>query len=99
MSEKYSNPPTVNDMKAEAEKQKKGHVYLESEKARYTTHWDMDYLPLGKLKALYRRQKGKSAGKAPAKNAPSSSRLKRRVGWALIAAGIVTLLLVALIGR
>jgi hypothetical protein len=91
----YLSQEEADGMASEPEKRKKGRVYVESEKARYTTHWDMDYLPLGKLKTLY-RQRGGEPRDREAKDSPSSLRLKRQVGWALIAAGLVML---ALIGR
>ena len=91
--------PIGNIMQTEAEMQKKKHVYLEKEKARYTTHWDMDYLPLGRLKALYRLQSSMPPGKSGAVKASYSLRLKRRIGWVLIGAGIVLLGIVALVGR
>ena len=34
---------------------KKPKIYKESEKVQHTTHWDMDYLPLKEVDALYGR--------------------------------------------
>ena len=42
-------------------KPKKPRVYKESEKVRHTTHWDIDYLPLKEVDALY----GKGNGALP----------------------------------
>jgi hypothetical protein len=51
---------------------KKPRVYKESEKVQHTTHWDMDYLPLKEVEALYRR-----ADSQPASEAVPLTRLKK----------------------
>lgn len=84
-------------MASTLEKSKKTHVHLESEKARHTSHWDMDYLPLKELKSLYRRRMNYSDRRSL--DSPSYLRLKRRLGWALVASALAMLALVALIGR
>lgn len=94
----YLSQEEADGMASEPEKRKKGRVYVESEKTRYTTHWDLDYLPLAKLQTLYRRRNGKPDDRRT-KDPRSSLRLRRQVGWALIAAGLVMLALVALVGR
>jgi len=40
---------------------KKPRVYKESEKVQHTTHWDMDYLPMEEVEALYANADSRSA--------------------------------------
>jgi hypothetical protein len=43
---------------------KKPRVYKETEKVQHTTHWDMDYLPLKEVEALYGSSDSQPASKA-----------------------------------
>jgi hypothetical protein len=40
------------------EEKKKVRIFKESEKNHQVTHWDMDYLTLEEVQALYNRQNG-----------------------------------------
>lgn len=51
---------------------KKPRIYREAEKVQHTTHWDMDYLPLKEVEALY-----KAADSQPASNGLRPSWLKK----------------------
>ena len=46
---------------------KKPRIYKESEKVHQTTHWDMDYLPLMEVEAMYGRGKVTPALEKPKK--------------------------------
>ena len=78
-------------------KSKEKHVHLEREKARCTSHWDMDYMPLQKMRALYRRKAQWSAAEKSVESQPSRSH--KRLGVALILAGLALLGVAALLGR
>lgn len=51
MGERASHIPS--DTKQGEGPLKKPRVYKETEKVRHTTHWDLDYLPLEEVEALY----------------------------------------------
>lgn len=77
---------------------KKPRVYKESEKVRHTTHWDIDYLSLKEVDALYGREEGDARPEKVPENAPEDgerlNRLLRRLPL-----GLVLLILVLLFGR
>ena len=73
---------------------KKTRIYKDQAKDRHTTHWDMDYLPRKDVEALY----AKTEKKQPRKE-PDVEGDPRRIGWTLIIAGVVLLILTLLLIR
>jgi len=58
------NKHTTRDVAQQTGLLKKPRVYKESEKVQHTTHWDMDYLPLKEVEALYRKADSQPASEA-----------------------------------
>ena len=76
---------------------KKPRVYKESEKVRHTTHWDIDYLPLKDVEALYAK-----GGTGPAPEKLRHTWLKREKLTHLfkrLPLWLVVLIVVLLFGR
>jgi hypothetical protein len=73
-------------MCATREPKSKRRVVLEEGKIRRTTHWDMDYLPLRQVDALYERP-SVHPGEPPAESPPETT-TNRRWGLICILAGL-----------
>jgi len=65
----------------------KKRVALEQDKVRQTSHWDMDYLPLREVDALYARPDGRRE-KAEATESSGKPMTNRSLGLICIAAGL-----------
>ena len=76
---------------------KKPRVYKETAKVRHTTHWDMDYLPLKEVDALYAKADDSPAPAAKEKARPDSERLGRY--FRRLPLWLVLLAVVLLFGR
>ena len=61
----------------------KKRVALEQDKLRQTSHWDLDYLPLKEVDALYDRPETAGASESPRKQMTN-----RSLGLICIAAGL-----------
>ena len=74
------------------------HVYAEREKTMHTSHWDMDYLSLPEIDALYSQQpRLKQSLKQPD---PARRKLSRRqAGVLLIVMGLALMLVGIGLGR
>ncbi|MGD9332387.1 MAG: hypothetical protein PVJ53_13825 [Desulfobacterales bacterium] len=68
-------------------------VALEREKLRNTSHWDLDYLPMQEVEALYANQVDSSEDTEPLQH-KGSSWSKRMLGLFCIAGGLVLLAMV-----
>lgn len=76
---------------------KKPRVYKESEKVRHTTHWDIDYLPLKEVEALYAKADKKPA---PEKRHPTwLQREKLARLFKRLPAWLIVLIVILLFGR
>jgi hypothetical protein len=88
---------TPEDTVQRAGRLKKPRVYKESEKVQHTTHWDMDYLPLKEVDALYEKGDNTKASKAfPGtwlKKEQLARFFKRLPAW------LILLLVILLFGR
>ena len=76
---------------------KKPRIYREAEKVQHTTHWDMDYLPLEEVEALY-----KGADSQPASNVLHPPWLKKEklAGWfKRLPLWLIVLIVILLFGR
>jgi len=62
-------------------------VTLEQDKVRQTSHWDLDYLPLREVDALYERPGGRRET-AGASESPRKQIRNRSLGIICIAAGL-----------
>ena len=76
---------------------KKARVYKESEKIDHTTHWDMDYLPLKEVEALYRGADGKPDSNASPRTWLAKENVVRL--FKRLPAWLVLLIVVLLFGR
>jgi hypothetical protein len=65
----------------------KKRVALEQDKVRQTSHWDLDYLPLKEVDALYDRPGGRRET-AGASESPRKQMSNRLLGIICIAAGL-----------
>jgi hypothetical protein len=65
----------------------KKRVALEQDKVRQTSHWDLDYLPLREVDALYDRPGGRRET-AGASESPRKQLTSRSLGLICIAAGL-----------
>lgn len=65
----------------------KKRVALERDKVRQTSHWDLDYLPLKEVDALYDRP-GDRRETAGASESPRKQMTNRSLGLICIAAGL-----------
>jgi len=65
----------------------KKRVALEQDKVRQTSHWDLDYLPLKEVDALYDRPVGRRE-KAGVSESPRKPMTNRSLGLICIAAGL-----------
>ena len=68
---------------------KKPRIYSEAVKRRHTTHWDIDYLPLNELDALYGREAGDRFADPP-ENKVNNDSIHRRL-WIMIGCGALLL--------
>jgi hypothetical protein len=75
------------------------HIYAEREKLMHTSHWDMDYLSIPEIDALYGQQPRSehSLEKAPVPDKQPLSR--RQAGLMLIVVGLALLLAGLGLGR
>lgn len=69
---------------------KKKRVYVEDVKTRHTTHWDLDYLSLVELDAMYGESRGQGPGRDQSVNRPP-----RRTILTAVLAGAAAVLLAA----
>lgn len=65
----------------------KKRVALEQDKVRQTSHWDLDYLPLKEVDALYDRPGGRRET-AGVSESPRKQMTNRSLGLICIAAGL-----------
>ncbi len=65
----------------------KKRVALEQDKVRQTSHWDLDYLPLKEVDALYDRP-GDGRETAGVSESPRKQMTNRSLGLICIAAGL-----------
>lgn len=76
---------------------KKPRVYKESEKLRHTSHWDIDYLPLKEVEALYARG---DTGPAPEKRRRTWLKREKLAGFfKRLPAWLIILIVILLFGR
>ena len=71
-----------NDIKG-----RKKRVTLEQDKVRQTSHWDLDYLPLAEVDALYDRPGGRHEAVGDSES-PRRRLTNRTLGLICIAAGL-----------
>ncbi len=64
-------------------------VYKEKEKTQRVTHWDLDYLPMDEIVALYKQNKGNPQPKDETGPATEKSNLK--LSLLLIGTGLLLL--------
>ena len=74
--------------------EKKTRIYKDQAKDRHTTHWDMDYLPRKEVDALYAESEKKQHKKESDMEGDPT-----RIGWTLIIAGVVLLIMSLLLIR
>jgi hypothetical protein len=75
----------------------KKRVTLEQDKVRQTSHWDLDYLPLAAVDALYERPGGRRKDTG-ASESPRKQMTHRSLGLICIAAGLGLLALTVTVG-
>lgn len=92
-----SNRKTHGDGSEKAGEPKKPRVYKESEKVQHTTHWDMDYLPLKDVEALYGRIDSKPASEPIQRTWLKKEKLARF--FKRLPAWLVLLIVLLLFGR
>jgi hypothetical protein len=74
------------------------HIYAEREKLMHTSHWDMDYLSMAEIDALYRQQPQlKQTSQRPRSAQRSLSR--RQAGVLLIVVGLALMAVGVGLGR
>ena len=74
----------------------KKRVRLEQDKVRQTSHWDMDYLPLAEVGALYDRQIARHEEKGSSEHSDKKM-TNRSLGLICIAAGLGLLALAVMV--
>ena len=77
-------PPDEQTMPS---KTRKNRVALERDKLRNTSHWDLDYLPLHEVEALFAGQARHRNDAGPVKR-PGRSISRRVLGLLCVAAGL-----------
>ena len=76
---------------------KRQRVFVEGEKKRYTSHWDLDHLPLEEIEKLHSRPA--QAGPQAAEKTPARPAASRLTALSLIGGGILLLLLAIALNR